>query len=217
MPEPAVESSPEFVTVSEAARALQLSERQVRRYLPLLDPTDKRQDPKRQHKGQPVALVSLAALETLQKQGTAEEKPSGKPNGHSSGVPVEPSGTARGVPVAVAPVELLERLAEAEKRTAVLEAERDGLMARLADATKHQADTATDRDAWKAQAQDLTQALQRAQDEARAARLIGGRAAPALSALETSDGSQSSPSVSGGVIDRPEAVERPWWAFWRKG
>lgn len=67
----------EFVTVAEAARALSLSERQVRRYASQLEPTDKQQDSQRPHKGLPVAapVELLAALaEANQRAAVAEAR-----------------------------------------------------------------------------------------------------------------------------------------------
>lgn len=93
-------------------------------------------------------------------------------------------------------------------RALIAESERDGLTARLAD-------TASDRDAWKAQAQSLTEALQRAQDEARAARALSSRSAMQIEAAPTPSG-DSSPVSSGGVIPSPPSqAERPWWRFWK--
>jgi hypothetical protein len=209
----------EFVTVSEAARALGLSERQVRRYALQLGPTDKRQDPKRQHKGQPVGLVSLEALRKATEKDITTEKPSGTDNGQPRGMPVESTGKASGVPVEpapVAPVDLLERISEAEKRAAVLEAERDGLTARLADAQKAALDTASDRDAWKEQAQTLTEALRAAQDEARAARLIGGRPMQQIEAQNLTAGDSGASEASGGGITTPSASEEPKRGFWAR-
>ena len=192
----------EFVTVAEAARALQLSERQVRRYLPLLRPTDKRQDANRQHKGQPVGLVSLEALRKASTKDSNTEKPSGTANGHATGVPVETSGKASGVPV-----ELLAALAEANQRAAVAEARAELLATSLADVQRERND-------WKEQAAGALEALQRAQDEARAARLMPTRAAMQIEASGLTGGDSGVSEVSGGGITTLETVETIKQGFW---
>jgi hypothetical protein len=197
MPEPAAESSPEFVTISEAARALQLSERQVRRYASQLEPTDKRQDPNRQHKGQPVGLVRLLSVESLLKSDIPRGESSGKGNGHASGGPVEPSGKASGGPLVGMPVELaeaLQRAAVAEARAELLERERND---------------------WKEQASSLTEALRAAQDEARAARVIGQRQVQQIEASGLSAGDSGEAVASGGGITTSSTTERSWWQFWK--
>ncbi len=186
-----LDPDPEFVTVAEAARALGLSERQVRRYTSQLQPTDKRQDSKRQHKGQPVGLVRLLSVESLLKSDLRRGESTGIANGHASGVPVEPTGKPTDTPVGSVPVEL----AEALQRAAVAEARAELL-------EKSVTNVQAERDAWKEQTGSLTEALRAAQDEARAARVIGNREIRQVESSET-------------LSEDPKQT-RAWWPFARK-
>jgi hypothetical protein len=197
----------EFVTVAEAASALGLSERQVRRLIARLEPTDKRQDSNRLHKGQPVALVRLLSVEALQKR---EGEPTGKPNGTQEAGPVDPTGKPTAGPVALS-VEVAQKLAEAEKRAAVAEARADLLERELGD-WKEQAGTYSER------LGEALRALQQAQEETRAARLMpAGRGPGLIASQETTGSPESSPSVPSGVsaplAQRKGFFERirRWW------
>ena len=71
----------EFVNIAEAARQLGIDPRQVRRYLPRLAPTDKATDTQRTHKGRPVVLVRLSAVEALRDAGRERETATDTGNG----------------------------------------------------------------------------------------------------------------------------------------
>lgn len=200
----------DFVTVSEAARALGLSERQVRRYAGRLAESD-RPTPDATTGSSP-ARVRLSALALLAGKVIAEEstpeKASGSspaPAGHDDRPPAESVRPVSGV--ASGPL-VSEDLATLREQLASVTAERDGLTARLAD-------TQTDRDAWKEQAQTLTEALRAAQDEARAARLIGGRPMQQIEAAGLAGDAQSAVSSAGEGITTPSASDRSWWQFWK--
>jgi len=219
----------EFVTVSEAARALGLSERQVRRYAGRLAESDRlpaqsvrpgdRPTPDATTGPSP-ARVRLSALALLAGKVIAEEstpeKASGSspaPAGHDDRLPAESvrpvSGVAsEGSNLRTSGPLVSEDLATLREQLASVTAERDGLTARLAD-------TQADRDAWKEQAQTLTEALRAAQDEARAARLIGGRPMQQIEAQNLTAGDSGASEASGGPLDTPDTVKVPWWAFWK--
>jgi len=189
----APEALGEFVTVAEAATALGLSERQVRRLIARLEPTDKRQDSNRLHKGRPVALVRLLSVEALQKSAPVEGEPTGKPNGQQAASPVDSTGKPTAGPVALS-VEVAQQLAEAEKRAAVAEARAELLERELGD--------------WKGQAREALRALQQAQEETRAARLMpAGRGPGLIASQETAGGDSGGAGPSAGGV----GPKRPWW------
>lgn len=190
----------EFVTVAEAAKALGLSERQVRRLIARLEPTDKRQDSNRLHKGQPVALVRLLSVEALQKR---EGEPTGKTSGQQEAGPVVTTGKPTAGPVET-PVDLAQKLADAEKRAAVAEARAELLERELGD--------------WKGQAREALHALQQAQEESRAARLMpAGRGLGLIAPQESAGGDSGGDSVpsrgSAPPAQRRSLLERirGWW------
>ena len=204
----------EFVTVSEAARALGLSERQVRRYAGRLAESD-RPTPDATTGPSP-ARVRLSALALLAGKVISEESTPEKASGfieEASGPSPAPAVHDDRPPAeSVRPVSgplVSEDLATLREQLASVTAERDGLTARLAD-------TQTDRDAWKEQAQTLTEALRAAQDEARAARLIGGRPMQQIEAQNLTGGDSGADEVPGGGIDSTDRRQRPWWAVWSK-
>lgn len=97
-------------------------------------------------------------------------------------------------------------------RALVAEAEKEGLIARLAD-------TASDRDAWKAQAQEAMELARAAQDEARAARLIGGRGPVQIEAGEVSqkrDTKKGEPAPVEHGADEPTVQHRGFLSFLRR-
>lgn len=55
----------EWVTIAEAARRLEVDQRQIRRYLPRMTDADTRQDTTRTRTGQPLYLVRMSALEAI--------------------------------------------------------------------------------------------------------------------------------------------------------
>jgi transposase-like protein len=74
MPEAETES---FVTVSEAARALSVDARQVRRWVDRLSDSDKSSDTSRKYRGVPIVTVRMSALLALQSETlshSADEK-----------------------------------------------------------------------------------------------------------------------------------------------
>jgi len=199
--------SEEFVTVSEAARALGLSERQVRRYAGRLAESD-RPTPDATTGPSP-ARVRLSALALLAGKVIAEEStpekasgPSPVPAGHDDRPPDESVRPMSGLLVS-------EDLATLREQLASVTAERDGLTARLAD-------TQADRDAWKEQAREAIELARVAQDEVRSARLIGQRPMQQIEASGLAGDAQSEVSASGEGIT-PSTTERSWWQFWRKG
>lgn len=200
----------EFVTISEAARALGLSERQVRRYAGRMAESD------RLTSGSSPARVRLSALALLAGkvivgESTPEEVTGSSPAsvGHDDRLsaesvrPVSEGSNLRQSGV------VSEDLATLREQLASVTAERDGLTARLAD-------TQTDRDAWKEQAQTLTEALRAAQDEARAARLIGARPMQQIEAPGLAGGDSGEVSASGGGITTPSISEEPKRGFWAR-
>ena len=111
-------------------------------------------------------------------------------------------------------------LSDWKARALVAEARAELLEKSVADAQKATADTASDRDAWKDQAASLTEALQRAQDEARASRLIGGgRAVQQIEASGLTGGDSSGDTAQGGGITAPtvpEGEKRSLWSWLRR-
>lgn len=201
----------EFVTVAEAASALGLSERQVRRLIARLEPTDKRQDSNRLHKGQPVALVRLLSVEALQKR---EGESTGKANGQQEAGPVGSTGKPTAGPVGevlqLAP-DIAQKLADAEKRAAVAEARADLLERELGD-WKEQAGTYSER------LGEALRALQQAQEETRAARLLpSGRGPGLIASQETTGGDSGGASVPSGVSAPSPRPKRAWWQFGKAG
>ena len=185
-----------FVTVAEAARALGVDARQVRRWADHLEPKDKGQDTQRTHKGQPIVTVRLSSVEALQKGDSRGETSKDTAKGQSKDTAPRPVLVSLDMSF-----EIAAKLADAEKRAAVAEA-RAELLER-------------ERNDWKEQASSLTEALRAAQDEARAARLMPSRAAMQIEAAGLTAGDSGEGSVSGGGITAPDAVRAPWWAFWR--
>lgn len=205
--------SEEFVTVSEAARALGLSERQVRRYAGRLAESD-RPTPDATTGPSP-ARVRLSALALLAGKVISEESTPEKASGlieEASGPSPAPAGHDDRPPAeSVRPVSGLlvsEDLATLREQLASVTAERDGLTARLAD-------TQADRDAWKEQAREAIELARVAQDEVRSARLIGQRPMQQIEASGLAGDAQSEVSAPVGGITTPLDSERSWWQFWK--
>lgn len=220
--------SEEFVSVGQAAKLLAVSDRTARRMAGQIAASDRTEGTGH---GRRVRLAAMQKLrsEALQQRGSAtktfhvETEPGHDAdsvagqwpdNGHEHPVNGRTMARQHDRPDTANLTEL-----------AGLRAEKEGLLARLAD-------TASDRDAWKEQAGRLDtrlaealEALQRAQDAERSARLIGQRSAMQIEAVsggspprsDTPDGSHSSPDTPGGTIPLPESEKRPFWAFWRRG
>jgi hypothetical protein len=208
----------DFVTVSQAAKLLAVSDRTARRMAGQLADNDRTPDTGH---GRRVRLAAMQALrsEALQQRGKSPSSfhVESAPGQGADTVPgqwpdSEHDHTVNGRSMA-GQHDRLDASLMAELAT--LRAEKEGLLARLAD-------TASDRDAWKEQAGKLDtrlaealEALQRAQDAERSARLIGQRSAMQIEAVSTPDSPQSSPDPSGGTIPSPESARRPFWAFWK--
>jgi hypothetical protein len=77
------------------------------------------------------------------------------------------------------------------------------------------ADTQSERDRWASQAESLAEALQRAQDEARAARLIGGRPMQQIEAHAAPAGDSDASEALGGALYTPRQ-KTGFWSFLRR-
>lgn len=208
----------EYVTVSELAKVLGLSERQAARWVARVSDTDRLTSdigPTR---------VRLASVMQLRQKPNGERFPPEKTSDTSfitsdaspkmtdtrqTHVSHEADTTSDAVG------DLLRELEKERSRSAVLEAEKKGLEARLTD-------TQEDRDAWKAEAGTYSErlgealrALQQAQDEARAARLLpSGRSAALIASQETAGGDSTGASAPGGA-SAPSPRPKRWWPFSR--
>jgi len=186
---------PEFVTISEAARALGVDARQVRRWVDRLEPKDKGQDTQRTHKGQPIVTVRLSAVEALQKGDSRGEAPKDTTKGQARDTGPRPVRVSD---------EMSLRLSEAEKRASALE-----VRAAVAEARAELLEAERDR-----LDKSLTEALaiaRAAQDAERSARLIGSREIRQVEGFEE----RFEPS-SGDSPAMQEDKPRPWWAFLRR-
>ena len=181
----------EFVTITEAAKALGVSERQARRLAATLTATDKRQDSQRTHRGVPVAVVRYSAVEALHKDDAPREKSAGRTSGTVAASPLETNGVS-----SVMSADVAARIATAEQRAAVAEA-RAELLER-------------ERNDWKEQAHQALQVARAAQDQERAGRLLGsGRSMQAIEAHSLAGADSSESSAQGGVRVPPDDVEMP--------
>lgn len=209
----------QFLTVSELARALSISERQAARWVSRVSDADRLTTD-----GGPTR-VRLASVIELRAKATGKPSPSANPQILESDMTDNRADTRLSqyrhdvshksdvtVPTLAA---LRDELENEKRRAAVLEAERDGLTARLAD-------TASDRDAWKEQAGRLDtrlaealEALQRAQDEVRSARLIGQRFPMQLEASGLTDATVDKKIGSDGERQSDSEKKYPFWAFWK--
>ena len=224
MSEPSAEG---FVTVAEAARALQLSERQARRRAAVLEATGRTRTDGR------TRLVTVADMRTVRPDADKKSLPAsmdasaGTP-GHDrmtdrTDIQSEADGRTDGHVEALAEMRAeLEterrRASESEKRAAVAEARADLLE--------------SERDRLDKKLDEALAIARAAQDEARAARLLGsGRA---TMQIESSERSFEAPS---GLATAPQNDDRysegaktpldtvkapseatklqPWWAFWK--
>ena len=114
----------EFVTVAEAARQMGVDARQVRRYLPRLSATDTAEDTQRTHKGQPIVLVRVSALQSLRGNGSpANHEEKSKDSGNGQDRTHQRTGQDVSFAVAVAQVEELR--ARVADLSAALEHERE--------------------------------------------------------------------------------------------
>jgi hypothetical protein len=113
----------EFVSISEAARALGVDTRQVRHWVDRLEPKDKGQDTQRTHKGQPIVTVRLSAVEALQKGDSGGESPKDTTKGQTRDKAPRPVRVSEGMSLELA--EALQRAAVAEARAELLERERN--------------------------------------------------------------------------------------------
>lgn len=221
------ESSPEFVTVAEAARALGLSERQVRRYAGRLVESDRlpahsvrpgdRPTPDAMTGPSP-ARVRLSALALLAGkvivEGNARDEASGPLPEVTGPCPAYAGHDDRPPSESVRPVS--EDLAILREQLASVTAERDGLTLRLAD-------TQAERDRWQEQAREALEVARAAQDQERAGRLLGSSRAP-VQIEASAEGSnlrsgltespQAQESGIGGGIAPPSQTEEPRRKFW---
>lgn len=225
-----------FVTVPELARALSISERQAARWALRVSDIDRRVSDTRQTR------VRLASVIELRSKAIGKPSASQIPTDTTSDmsdVNHQMSDTERQMtdmrqtrvrhddrhvsdittPTAA---DILSELELEKRRSAVLEAEKEGLMARLADASQHLSETVSDRDAWREQAGRLDTrlaealgALQQAQDEARAARLIGQRSMMQLEASGLTDATVNEKTGSDAESQGDSDKGRPFWAFWK--
>ena len=196
-----------FVSISRASQLLEAPERTVRRM------ADKLADSDRQVADRGTRLVRLSALASLMgkeiKTAPASEvadteEASGRHMADKSG---DVSDSSEGL--ADSGGHSGSALADAEKRAAVAEARAD-LLERELGAWKEQSGRLDSRLA------EALEALQRAQDEARAARLIGGRGAMQIEASGLTSGDSGEVSSAGEGITTPSASEEPKRGFWAR-
>lgn len=192
-------SEPEFVSISEASRALGVDARQVRRWVDRLDDSDKSSDMSRKYRGVPIVTVRMSALKALQNGGSephveaaSGESDSDNRTGQQFGRNERPVRTSQRPNFSEASLrEIIER--------------QDAEIKRLADALAASQQIAS-------QAQQLQLIAERKVGE------LEGKLLPAMEQKEASvltGDAQSEVLTSGGTIDRPEIVKAPWWAFWK--
>ena len=216
-----------FVTVAEAARALNLSERQVRRYAGRMAESDRlpaqnvRPGPDTMTGPSP-ARVRLSALALLARKVMSEAEALDKASSVSSEVtgssPAQaghddrlPSESVRPLPGVVSEnmAAIRAELEIEKRRAAVAEVERDGLKERLAD-------TQAERDRLSRNLDEALAIARAAQDQERAGRLLGsGRTVQQIEASGLTGGDSSGDSGMGVGIVPPDSGTRPWWAFWK--
>ena len=220
-----------FVTVADAARALNLSERQVRRYAGRMAESDRlpaqnvrphdRPGPDTMTGPSP-ARVRLSALALLARKVMSEAEALDKASSVSSEVtgssPAQaghddrlPSESVRPLPGVVSEnmAAIRAELEIEKRRAAVAEAERDGLKERLAD-------TQAERDRLSRNLDEALAIARAAQDQERAGRLLGsGRTVQQIEASGLTGGDSSGDSGMGVGIVPPDSGTRPWWAFWK--
>ena len=211
----------EYVTTSELAKVLGLSERQAARWVSRVSDTDRLTSdigPTR---------VRLASVMQIRQKSAGERPPSTKTSDMSviaSDTPPEVTDTRQTRvshetdTTSDTLEDLLLRLEQERSRSAVLEAEKKGLEARLTD-------TQAERDAWKEQAgkdgERLTlalEALRQEQEQARAARLLPSGRGPGLIASQDAQNGDSTGATPTRAADAPPASsKRPWWRFGKGG
>lgn len=192
-----------FVTVSEAARALGVDARQIRRWTDRLSESDKSSDTVRKYRGVPIVTVRLSALKALQ-EGQSEEFVEGNSTNRDSDIGTGQQFGKNDRPVLMS--ELGSNLREIIER-------QDREIVRLSEALSASQQIAS-------QAQQLQLLAERRLAE------VEGKALPAKEQdrpLETpradsSGGSAPDGSETPGTGKRPgEASKlRPFWAFWRR-
>jgi hypothetical protein len=222
----------EFVTVSELARALDISPRQASRWMARAAVADRDTTASGQSRVRLGAVIALREATVTRRHDRPQEgSPSTEatvtdsdttaapdtmtatrrsPKAHDDGHEAEAS-ELRAVALDQIRTELeneRRRASESEKRAAVAEARAELL-------EKSLTDTQGERDRWASQAESLTEALQRSQDETRAARLIGGRQVQQIEALETPDGPHIGSTPPVGSDAHQSTLRAPWWAFWK--
>jgi chromosome segregation ATPase len=212
VPEPEfVTEDQSFVTVAEAARALQLSERQARRRAAVLQATGRTRTDGR------TRLVTVADMMTVRPDTDKKNPPAstdasaettGRTDGHDR---MTDRTDIKNDRTDVRMEELRSELEAEKRRSAVLEAQKQGAEDRAALLERELGD-------WKSQAQELTQALQRAQDEARAARVMSsGRVVQQIEPSGFTGDTQSGDTAPGGPLDTQgtsEAQEGKRAGFW---
>ncbi|WP_309709889.1 hypothetical protein, partial [Armatimonas sp.] len=206
-----------FVTVSELARALDISPRQASRWMARAAVADRDTTASGQSRVRLAAVVALREATVIKKHDRHQERsiedlPSTvtdsdmtvapdtmtvtrrSSEAHDDGHAAEAS-ELRTVALDLIRTELeteRRRASDLEKRAAVAEARAELL-------EKSLTDTQGERDRWASQAESLTEALQRAQDETRAARLIGGRQVQQIEAAGLTVGDSSGDSTPEGA------------------
>lgn len=218
-------SDPEFVTIAEAAKALNLSERQVRRYAGRLAESDRLPAKSVRPGDRPTpdmmtgpcpARVRLSALALLAGKGIVE----GNAPNEASGFLPEVTGASPayaghddrpiGKSVRLMSGVVSEDLASLREQLAAVTADRDGLTARLAD-------TQADRDAWKEQAREAIELARVAQDEVRSARLVGQRPMQQIESHAASAGDSGEVLAPGGALASEEPKRGFWARLWGRG
>jgi transposase-like protein len=192
------------VTIAEAARALGVDPRQVRRWLDQLDPKDKGQDTQKTHKGQPLALVRLSALETLKKGNSPHETIKGQRTGQSNGKQRTSSDSPLESPLHLrdTQVPILREII-----------------------TKQEGEIAFLREALNKSQEVAAAALSRAEEsDRRAAIMIAATATGQISGfsprIDTSFSGTGGSETNATAKDEQEAASkvntRPWWQFWHE-
>ena len=216
-------SEPDFVTVTEAARRLDVDPRQIRRWLPLLSAKDTAKDTQRTHKGQPVVTVRLSAVEAVRegRYGEASARGGATPTSKDRATDTQETRKGQARDVSFDPDKPPTNAAFADSprfSVADLIAEKD---ARIADR--------------ESEIQNLRGALTAAQETAKAAldRLAESerRASVLIAATAGAFGNRDTPRITSGDTQTGDSVGRdevstggsppykkplPWWRFGRK-
>lgn len=216
----------DFLTVTEAARRLGVDPRQVRRWMDRLEPKDKGQDTQRTHKGHPIVLVRVSAVEALKNGTFPQHEPKDTFKGQDIGqskdsVRVSVENQRTGHPKDKAAKDVSDEVSLALREIITRQ---DAEIARLAEAL-----ATSQRLTDQAQQLQLMTERRAAALEAEVEKLKAIEAMPTDSTpmpAEAAQGRRSCAPVEGAEGDmgqdgevgpalKSEEQKRPWWAFWR--